>query len=389
MMAAYLSALCLLSGALISLLAAVGILRLPDVFMRMHAATKAGVVGCGLILMSVAIADGSTGTILKVLVAITFLLLTTPVAGHLLGRAAYASGAPFWHGTVNDQLDAVLQRRAFGPAASKSDSSSVPLQDMFPKGVEKVVIALAQGPNIQTAIKQAAALAQRHNAELCGVAIVDEAKLFNVGSIPIGGGFHASELRKWRLAKARQAAADVIQDFELHAQMSGLKYSLQVEEGRPEVVLRSLQEPGCLIAVAPGGWFDQGVLQQNIDTVSRLVHRKVHPILVFGAVHETVHRIRFVHDGSQRSVRMWHWLLEAKLWPEATLVLSPLPGTPPESIELALQEARSHSRQVEQATTPDETDEYVVIGNAECCRPRPLWLGRKVAANSEKVLAVG
>lgn len=103
----------LLSGAAISLLAAIGVLRLPDVFMRMHAATKAGVVGCGLILLGVAIADGTISTGIKAAVAVVFLLLTTPVAGHLLGRAAYVSGSPFWQGTVKNDLETVLERREF------------------------------------------------------------------------------------------------------------------------------------------------------------------------------------------------------------------------------------------------------------------------------------
>lgn len=113
---------CLLAGALVSLLAAVGLLRLPDVFMRMHAATKSGVVGCGLILIGVGLADGSLATIIKMAVTIVFLLLTTPVAGHLLGRAAYVSGAPFWGGTAVNQLESVLPRRRFGPRATLHSS---------------------------------------------------------------------------------------------------------------------------------------------------------------------------------------------------------------------------------------------------------------------------
>lgn len=113
---------CLLAGALLSLLAAVGVLRLPDVFMRMHAATKSGVVGCGLILIGVGLADGSVATIIKIAVTIIFLLLTTPVAGHLLGRAAYVSGAPFWGGTAVNQLEPVLPRRHFGPRTTPHSS---------------------------------------------------------------------------------------------------------------------------------------------------------------------------------------------------------------------------------------------------------------------------
>ena len=68
----WLSALFLVAGATLCLLAAVGVLRLPDFFMRMHAATKAGVVGCGLVLIGAALADGTAGTWIKVMVALVF-----------------------------------------------------------------------------------------------------------------------------------------------------------------------------------------------------------------------------------------------------------------------------------------------------------------------------
>lgn len=113
MISEYLAAFLLISGGLVSLLAAVGVLRLQDAFMRMHAATKSGVVGCGLVLVGVAIAEGTWATSIKVAVAVGFLLLTTPVAGHLLARAAYVSGAPFWARTRQDQLSAELPRRRF------------------------------------------------------------------------------------------------------------------------------------------------------------------------------------------------------------------------------------------------------------------------------------
>lgn len=113
MITSLLSAIFLISGSAICLLASVGMLRLPDFFMRMHAATKAGVVGSGLVLIGVAFAYPSPGMAIKVAIAVAFLLLTTPVAGHLLARAGYVAGVPMWHGTVQDRLDGELPRGDF------------------------------------------------------------------------------------------------------------------------------------------------------------------------------------------------------------------------------------------------------------------------------------
>jgi len=86
------------------LVAALGMLRLPDTIIRMHAATKAGTLGAGLILIAEAVFYQEIGITLRALAAIVFLLLTAPVAAHLIGRAAYYSGIKLWKKTCIDQL---------------------------------------------------------------------------------------------------------------------------------------------------------------------------------------------------------------------------------------------------------------------------------------------
>ena len=97
------------AGGLFAFAAALGVLRLPDVLNRMHASTKAGTLGCGLILVAVAIYFGETGIVARAVAAIVFLMLTAPVAAHMIGRAAYRTGVPLWHGTVIDELGQAAQ----------------------------------------------------------------------------------------------------------------------------------------------------------------------------------------------------------------------------------------------------------------------------------------
>ena len=92
LIALYLAALCVLAGSLFGLLAAIGILRLPDLLTRMHAASKAGLVGAGLIMVGIAIASGESAIVLRAVLGTLFLALTTPVSAHLLARAAIKSG---------------------------------------------------------------------------------------------------------------------------------------------------------------------------------------------------------------------------------------------------------------------------------------------------------
>lgn len=94
----------IIGGGLFAVIAALGILRLPDVLIRMHASTKAGTLGCGLILVAVAVHFSEIGIVSRAVAAIIFLLMTAPVAAHMIGRAAYRTGVPLWDGNVIDEL---------------------------------------------------------------------------------------------------------------------------------------------------------------------------------------------------------------------------------------------------------------------------------------------
>ena len=95
------AAVAIVAGGIFGLLAAVGVLRLPDLYTRMHAASKAGVVGSGLILLGVALASGESAIILRAILGILFLTLTTPISAHLLARAAIKAGhVPFNSGNT-------------------------------------------------------------------------------------------------------------------------------------------------------------------------------------------------------------------------------------------------------------------------------------------------
>lgn len=86
------AAVCFLLGGLLGLIAAVGVLRLPDLLSRMHAATKPQVLGLLLVLLGLGLRLRDPGTIgLLVLIGL-FQMLTTPVGNHMLARASYRAG---------------------------------------------------------------------------------------------------------------------------------------------------------------------------------------------------------------------------------------------------------------------------------------------------------
>ncbi|MDF1704729.1 MAG: monovalent cation/H(+) antiporter subunit G [Aeromicrobium sp.] len=82
----------LLAGALLALAASIALVRFPDVFSRMHAATKPQTLGLLCILVGLALRLQSVGAITTIVLIIAFQLLTAPVASHMVGRASHRIG---------------------------------------------------------------------------------------------------------------------------------------------------------------------------------------------------------------------------------------------------------------------------------------------------------
>jgi multicomponent Na+:H+ antiporter subunit G len=108
-----LAAVCLLLGTFLMVVTGLGLLRLPDVFCRMHAAGKAGTLGVVLNILGTVIVFGGTANdvTFRGLLAILFQFLTTPAATHLLARAAYLCEYPLSERTAVDELKVVLFSR--------------------------------------------------------------------------------------------------------------------------------------------------------------------------------------------------------------------------------------------------------------------------------------
>lgn len=117
------AALLLAAGVAFIAVASLGVARLPDVFQRMHAATKAGGIGSSLVVLGALVAGGAARPLTGVL-TIVFMLLTLSVASQLLARAAYMSGAPLHGIDRGDPLEGVLDRS--GGPADEGDEPAAP-----------------------------------------------------------------------------------------------------------------------------------------------------------------------------------------------------------------------------------------------------------------------
>ncbi len=98
-------------GALSILFASIGILRMPDFYLRLSVTVKASTLGVGLLLICAAIMFPDVSVTTKAIAIIFFLIITAPIAAHMIGRAAYFTGTPLWKDTVIDELEGMYNEK--------------------------------------------------------------------------------------------------------------------------------------------------------------------------------------------------------------------------------------------------------------------------------------
>ncbi len=99
--------LLLFTGALFFIIGTIGFLRFPDVYTRLHAATKCDTLGLGMILAGIMLYEGATFASVKLMFIIIFVFLTNPTAAHAIARAAYKHGIGLWEKSVVDVYEEV------------------------------------------------------------------------------------------------------------------------------------------------------------------------------------------------------------------------------------------------------------------------------------------
>lgn len=118
----WIAAALLLAGSLLMLLSAIGLLRMPDLYNRLSAASKATSLGAILLLAGFAVVQPDVSVVGRAFATIVFVLVTVPVASHAIARAGYRDGVPLWkHSTVDEWEDRLAPR---GEGAERTEPGS-------------------------------------------------------------------------------------------------------------------------------------------------------------------------------------------------------------------------------------------------------------------------
>jgi monovalent cation/proton antiporter MnhG/PhaG subunit len=370
-----LAALLLVGGAGIVALAALGVARLTDPFMRMHAAAKAGAAGAGLLLLGAGLAFGTPAAVLTALAAVTFLLLTAPIASHALGRAAYVAGAPLGAASMADALSGVLHRKVFdiapgrtlrartgrAPTPEETQMSAIPefrrpadpVQHGQPAAdpavLRRILVCLAGGPAQRAAAMVAMQLARPAGAVVTGLSGAGLEPRTWRGGLPVGGAHWAEWLASRSRARMREAAADALAEFEaLAASDPQLRAVARHEEGTGQALATLLA--GQDLVIVPAGTGPHGPESEPAhETAAALAKAHVAPVLRVRQVPERVQSVLLVVGSAPRCGSLAAGLLRTGLWPAAAVAILPVADYRRgvhEMVEAQAQLLRDHGRRV-------------------------------------------
>ncbi len=329
-----------LVGVAFLLVAAIGVLRFPDPFMRMHAATKAGTLGAGLVVIFTGLYMDQPGVMLTVTGIVVFLLATLPVAAHLLGRATYVSGATFEGADQRDALEGVLPRQRLpleqrlksgdsGQAAASSRAASgeaevrtagpseEPGSDSFAELPPMTPLSDVTVPVLETlpatAYSRAAALAEEAGVPATALATLDR-RLVD----------HADrETAAQALAQMRDALDRLIE-----GRLTDRRYTVQYDETDPIDLAHTQLSPAGLLVLPQRGWFNHGVelpvtcfgrstdklLAFAVAAPSRKLFLPDQPVVV--------KRVLAVDDGSTVAAAQLRWIIAHRIWPDAEILVA-------------------------------------------------------------------
>ena len=97
-------------GVLFDIFGCIGLVRFPDVYNRLQAATKCVTLGTVVLLIGVALVGNSGAMAAKSIVCAVFILITSPTAAHAIAKGAYSSGVELWENSVVDKYAQEIEK---------------------------------------------------------------------------------------------------------------------------------------------------------------------------------------------------------------------------------------------------------------------------------------
>ncbi|MCL6503967.1 MAG: universal stress protein [Pirellulales bacterium] len=214
--------------------------------------------------------------------------------------------------------------------------------------IKRLLVGLGGTRYTPVAVRYAVELARQFAASITGVTVLDLTRIEAVGSVPLGAGEAARELREHRLEVTRRSIEEDVVEFRRACGEAGLPFEVLQEVGDPFDTFIDLARYHDLMVFGLRGIFEYDVVPDPPDTLARLVQSGVRPLLAVSDVYRPIRRVLICYSGSMESAKTMKRFVQLGLWPEAELRIVTFDRPAGEAQELLAQAAaycRAHGRE--------------------------------------------
>ena len=224
--------------------------------------------------------------------------------------------------------------------------------------IKRILVGLGGTPYTDVAIRQAVDLAQRHEAAIVGVTVVDPKRLDRVGPVPLGGAAYAEKIRERRIAVTREAVEETVATLEGACQEAGIDCRIENETADPFERLISLSRYSDLTFFGLRSLFDCdfasacGLASEPRESVLRLVSSGVRPILAVSPRYREIRSVLIAYSGSMASAKAMRRFVQLRPWADLRLGIvcfDEHPGRSQSLVEDAADYCRTHGLATETA----------------------------------------
>lgn len=185
--------------------------------------------------------------------------------------------------------------------------------------LKRILVGLGGGEYAASAVAQAVELARQHRAEVTGISVLDEARLTNVGPMPIGVAALGRELSHSRLEKAQDEIERTTTDFLQVCRGAGVSHRLLKEEGDPVEQMIQQARYHDLMVIGLRSLFEFNIVPDPHDAIVKLVQGGVRPMLAVSRELRPVGKVLIAFSGSMESAKAMKHFVQMRLWPGAKL----------------------------------------------------------------------
>jgi nucleotide-binding universal stress UspA family protein len=185
--------------------------------------------------------------------------------------------------------------------------------------MKRILVGVGDEEVSSSATELAIELAQRLDASVTAIGIIDLVRLRNVGPVPVGGGAAAQEMRRGRYEKASAMISTCIESFVQACQAASVRFAAKRDVGTAIDVLIDNARYYDLLICGLGGMFEHGVVDEPREELRRIIEAGVRPLIGVTSEYRKIGRVLVAYSGSVESAATMRQFAELNLFPNAQL----------------------------------------------------------------------